>query len=283
MLYQAKTLNCNGRILDLSTPKIMGVLNVTPDSFFDGGRYEGESSSLQQVEKMLTEGADIIDIGGMSSRPGAEIISPEEEHARVIPVIKSILKHFPDTILSVDTVRASIAREAALAGAGIINDISAASIDSEILDLVEELSLPYVLMHMKGLPESMQDNPDYSSVCQEVLDFLIRHLGVLREKQATDVIIDPGFGFGKSLEHNYELLKNLHLFKILECPLLVGVSRKSMIYKALEVDPSDALNGTTALHMLALQNGADILRVHDVREAVEVRQLFGLYSSVQEH
>lgn len=283
MLYQAKTLNCNGRILDLSTPKIMGVLNVTPDSFFDGGRYEGESSSLQQVEKMLTEGADIIDIGGMSSRPGAEIISPEEEHARVIPVIKSILKHFPDTILSVDTVRASIAREAALAGAGIINDISAASIDSEILDLVEELSLPYVLMHMKGLPESMQDNPDYSSVCQEVLDFLIRHLGVLREKQATDVIIDPGFGFGKSLEHNYELLKNLHLFKILECPLLVGVSRKSMIYKALEIDPSDALNGTTALHMLALQNGADILRVHDVREAVEVRQLFGLYSSVQEH
>ena len=283
MLYQAKTLNCNGRILDLSTPKIMGVLNVTPDSFFDGGRYEGESSSLQQVEKMLTEGADIIDIGGMSSRPGAEIISPEEEYARVIPVIKSILNHFPDTILSVDTIRASIAREAALAGAGIINDISAASIDSEILDLVEELSLPYVLMHMKGLPDNMQNNPDYSSVCQEVLDFLIAHLGVLREKQATDVIIDPGFGFGKSLEHNYELLKNLHLFKILECPLLVGISRKSMIYKALEVDPLDALNGTTALHMLALQNGADILRVHDVKEAVEVRQLFGLYSSVQEH
>ncbi len=282
MLYTAKTLNCNGRIVDLSQAQIMGILNLTPDSFYDGGRYEGEAA-LRQVENMLGEGADIIDIGGMSSRPGAELVSLEEERQRVIPVIRSILKAFPETILSIDTVRSEIAKEAYACGVGIINDISASKVDSGMYDILGQLKVPYVLMHMKGSPNNMQQNPNYSNVTKEVLDFLIEELGRLKAYNPTDVIIDPGFGFGKTVEHNYELLKNLGLFKILECPIMVGISRKSMISKVTGSSSEEALNGTTALHMLALQNGADILRVHDVKEAVEVRKLFQAYTSVQEY
>jgi len=282
MLYTAKTLNCNGRIVDLSQAQIMGILNLTPDSFYDGGRYEGEAA-LRQVENMLGEGADIIDIGGMSSRPGAELVSLEEERQRVIPVIRSILKAFPETILSIDTVRSEIAKEAYACGVGIINDISASKVDSGMYDILGQLKVPYVLMHMQGLPNNMQQNPNYSNVTKEVLDFLIEELGRLKAYNPTDVIIDPGFGFGKTVEHNYELLKNLGLFKILECPIMVGISRKSMISKVTGSSSEEALNGTTALHMLALQNGADILRVHDVKEAVEVRKLFQAYTSVQEY
>lgn len=282
MLYTAKTLNCNGRIIDLSQAQIMGILNLTPDSFYDGGRYEGESA-LRKVENMLSEGADIIDIGGMSSRPGAELLSLEEERKRVIPVIRSILKAFPETILSIDTVRSEIAKEAYACGVGIINDISASKVDSGMYDILGQLKVPYVLMHMQGLPNNMQQNPNYSNVTKEVLDFLIEELGRLKAYNPTDVIIDPGFGFGKSVEHNYELLKNLGLFKILECPIMVGISRKSMISKVTGSSSEGALNGTTALHMLALQNGADILRVHDVKEAVEVRKLYQAYTSVQEY
>ena len=282
MLYTAKTLNCNGRIVDLSQAQIMGILNLTPDSFYDGGRYEGETA-LRQVENMLGEGADIIDIGGMSSRPGAELVSLEEERKRVIPVIRSILNAFPETILSIDTVRSEIAKEAYACGVGIINDISASKVDSGMYDILGQLKVPYVLMHMQGLPNKMQQNPNYSNVTKDVLDFLIEELGRLKAYNPTDVIIDPGFGFGKTVEHNYELLKNLGLFKILECPIMVGISRKSMISKVTGSSSEEALNGTTALHMLALQNGADILRVHDVKEAVEVRKLYQAYTSVQEY
>jgi dihydropteroate synthase len=282
MLYTAKTLNCNGRIVDLSQAQIMGILNLTPDSFYDGGRYEGETA-LRQVENMLGEGADIIDIGGMSSRPGAELVSLEEERKRVIPVIRSILNAFPETILSIDTVRSEIAKEAYACGVGIINDISASKVDSGMYDILGQLKVPYVLMHMQGLPNNMQQNPNYSNVTKDVLDFLIEELGRLKAYNPTDVIIDPGFGFGKTVEHNYELLKNLGLFKILECPIMVGISRKSMISKVTGSSSEEALNGTTALHMLALQNGADILRVHDVKEAVEVRKLYQAYTSVQEY
>lgn len=282
MLYTAKTLNCNGRIVDLSQAQIMGILNLTPDSFYDGGRYEGEAA-LRQVENMLVEGADIIDIGGMSSRPGAELVSLEEERKRVIPVIRSILNAFPETILSIDTVRSEIAKEAYACGVGIINDISASKVDSGMYDILGQLKVPYVLMHMQGLPNNMQQNPNYSNVTKDVLDFLIEELGRLKAYNPTDVIIDPGFGFGKTVEHNYELLKNLGLFKILECPIMVGISRKSMISKVTGSSSEEALNGTTALHMLALQNGADILRVHDVKEAVEVRKLYQAYTSVQEY
>ena len=282
MLYKAKTLNCNGRIIDLSTPKIMGILNLTPDSFFDGGRYKGEAV-LTQVSKMLDEGADIIDIGGMSSKPGASIVSIEEEHQRVIPAIITILKEFPDAILSIDTIRSEIAKEACDLGVGIINDISAGSIDSNMYGVLSSVNVPYVLMHMKGFPENMQDDPNYSNVTREIVDFMIKELGKIRAYNPTDVIIDPGFGFGKSVAHNYELLKNLNLFNILECPIMVGLSRKSMINKVIDSTPDTALNGSTALHMLALQNGADILRVHDVKEAVEVKKLYAIYSETIKH
>lgn len=282
MLYKAKTLNCNGKLVDLSTPKIMGVLNLTPDSFFDGGRYNG-SAAIKQVSKMLDEGADIIDIGGMSSRPGAKIVSLDEERQRVIPVIQSIIEEFPNVILSIDTIRSEIALEAYDLGVGIINDISASTFDSRMYEILGTVKLPYVLMHMQGLPENMQNDPNYSNVTKEIVDFMIEEMGKLKKYNPTDIIIDPGFGFGKSVAHNFELLRNLSLFKILECPIMVGLSRKSMINKVIDSTPETALNGTTALHMLALQNGADILRVHDVKEAVEVRKLHQTYLEVPEY
>ena len=274
MLFQQETINCKGRLLDLTNPIVMGVLNLTPDSFFDGGQYSSEKAILTQVERMLTEGASLIDIGGMSSRPGADIVSSEEELLRIMPSIHLIVKHFSDVILSVDTVHAKVAEEAVAGGVHIINDISGGDIDPEMFTTVANLDVPYVLMHMKGKPANMQTKPAYDDVVQEVLDFFVKKIGELRALGVKDVILDPGFGFGKTLEHNYDLLKNLEVFKILELPLLIGISRKSMIYKILETSASEALNGTTALHMVALQQGAKILRAHDVREVKEVIQLY---------
>ena len=277
MLETTKVINCNGQLLDLSSPKIMGILNVTPDSFYDGGRYQNEHIILKRVEKMLEDGASIIDIGGMSSRPGAKIITIEEELKRVLPVVGLILKYFPQTIISVDTVRGKIAKEVIQNGGSIVNDVSAGSLDETLFQTVADLNVPYILMHMKGIPKNMQDRPNYDDVVLQVTDFMIEKVGQLKALGVKDIILDVGFGFGKSIEHNYQLLKNMHQFKILGLSILTGISRKSMIYKLLETTPEKALNGTSALHMIALQQGASILRVHDVKEAMEVIKLWEIY------
>jgi dihydropteroate synthase len=271
MLHPKSTLNCNGQLIDLSEPIIMGVLNVTPDSFFDGGKYENVKALLQQVGKMISAGAMIIDVGGMSSRPGAEIINVSEELSRVIPIIEQIKEHFPAIIISIDTVRSEVARQSVAAGASIINDISAGSIDDQMFETVAELNVPYILMHMQGKPEDMQQDPDYQDVTKNVLDFFIEKIGELRALGVKDIILDPGFGFGKTIQHNYQLLQNFAIFKILDLSLLAGISRKSMIYKVLGSTPEEALNGTTVLNTLALERGAKILRVHDVKEAEEIK------------
>ena len=280
MLYQQQTLNCKGRLLSLEQPVIMGILNITPDSFFDGGKYNQESSILAQTEKMLQEGASIIDVGGMSSRPGAEVISVEEELQRVIPVIKSIHHNFPEALISIDTVQSRVAIESITAGAHIVNDISAARIDPQMYSTVAKLGVPYILMHMQGKPNNMQNAPNYDDVVQQVLDFLIKEVGKLRALGVKDILLDPGFGFGKTVDHNYELLKKLSTLKIIGLPILAGISRKSMICKVLKVNPDKALNGTTALNMIALQQGASILRVHDVKEARETIHLWQQLESV---
>lgn len=280
MLNPQRTLNCRGRLLAMEKPVIMGILNVTPDSFFDGGRYLSGSTALSRVEQMLSEGAAIIDAGGMSSRPGASIIEEEEEKRRVLPVIEAIVQNFPEVILSVDTVRASVARAAVEAGARLINDISAGRLDKAMYETVAALGVPYILMHMQGRPETMQKNPVYEDVVQDILDFFIREVGVLRRLGVKDIILDPGFGFGKTIAHNYQLLKNLHVFNMMDLPVMAGISRKGMIYKLLGSTPEDALNGTTALHMIALQQGASILRVHDVKQAAEVIKCWQQLESV---
>ena len=275
MLYQHTTLNCQGQLLDLARPRIMGILNITPDSFFDGGRYQTEKALLIQVEKMLSEGADIIDIGGMSSRPGAKLIPVDEELNRVLPAVKIILKEHPKTIISIDTVRGEVARQTIEAGAAMVNDISAGTIDPEMFKIVGAINCPYILMHIQGIPENMQKSINYDGhVVTSVLDFLIEKMGELRALNVKDIVIDPGFGFGKTIDHNYELLKNLSSFRILEVPILVGLSRKSMIHKLLDITAETALNGTTALHFAALENNAKILRVHDVLEARETLTLW---------
>jgi dihydropteroate synthase len=271
------TLNCRGRLLDLSTPRVMGILNVTPDSFFDGGRYTNVSALLHQAEKMLQDGADILDVGGASSRPGADEVPLEQEKQRVLPAVEALARQFPEAILSVDSWRAELARLAVQAGASMVNDISAGRLDAAMYPTVAELGVPYVLMHMQGSPKTMQQAPQYADVVTEVLDFFIAEIGKLRALGLHDILLDPGFGFGKSVEHNYLLLKHLQTFSaVTRLPLLAGVSRKSMICKPLGIRPEAALNGTTALHMVALQQGAAILRVHDVREAVETIRLWSL-------
>ena len=274
------TINCRGKLLSLERPVVMGILNATPDSFYDGGRHAGVTAALQRCEAMLKEGAAIVDVGGMSSRPGAAIVDEEEEIKRVLPVVEAIAREFPEAPISVDTVRASVARACVEAGAAIVNDISAGRLDPEMYPTVAALGVPYVLMHMKGTPANMQQNPQYDDVVQEVMDFLIGETGKLQSLGVKDIILDPGFGFGKTVKHNYRLLKGMHSFRILERPILAGISRKSMICKVLKVDPPDALNGTTALHMVALQQGARILRAHDVKEAVEVVKLWQQLESV---
>lgn len=274
MLHQKSTINCNGQLIDLSEPIIMGVLNVTPDSFFDGGKYENVKALLNQVRKMIEEGATIIDVGGMSSRPGAEIITIEEELNRVIPVIEQIKEHFPNVIISIDTVHSEVVRQSVAAGASIINDISAGTIDDQMFATVAKLNVPYVLMHMQGKPKNMQQKPDYEDVTKYVLNFFIEKIGELRALGVKDIILDPGFGFGKTIQHNYQLLQNFTIFKILDLSLLAGVSRKSMIYKVLDTTPQEALNGTSVLNTIALERGAKILRVHDVKEAKETITLW---------
>lgn len=280
MIFPQTTLNCAGTLLDLAEPKVMGIINLTPDSFFAGSRQQGMDKVLQRAEQMLSEGAAILDLGGMSSRPGAAVISVEEELQRVLAPIEQIKQSFPDAILSIDTVHSEVARQAVAAGASIVNDISAGSIDPRMYQTVAELQVPYILMHMQGTPKTMQQSPDYDDVVQEVLDFLIAEVHKLRELGLHDIVIDPGFGFGKTLAQNFQLLSNLHVLQILEVPILAGVSRKSMIYKLLNISPDEALNGTVAAHVIALQQGASILRVHDVRAAQEAIQV---WQAVEQH
>jgi len=277
-----KTINCKGKLLDLSEPKVMGILNLTPDSFYDGGQHWTSSDLfLKQVETMYKEGASIIDIGGLSSKPGAKLISIEEELRRVIQPIEKIHAAFPELILSIDTFRSKVAKEAVAAGVDVVNDISAGNLDDELLPTVAELNVPYILMHMQGTPNTMQNQPSYKEITLEIVDFIIDKLGRLRGLGIKDVIIDVGFGFGKTLDHNYKLLAELDHFQIIGLPILVGLSRKSMIYKALEVDPSKALNGTTVAHTLALQKGAQILRVHDVKAAMEAITIWSHYQTAR--
>lgn len=262
------------RLLSLETPLVMGILNITPDSFHDGGKFDGLDAALKQAEKMLLEGATIIDIGGQSTRPGAEIVSEDEELVRVLPIIEGIRKSFPEAILSIDTFNANVATKAVAAGANIVNDISAGDEDPQMFEAISKLKVPYILIHKQGTPKTMQQNPCYENVLVEVFDYLTRKTTELRRLGVADLIIDPGFGFGKTVEHNYTLLAHLKEFKLLDFPILVGVSRKSMINKVLGISSEDALNGTIILNTMALMNGASILRVHDVKEAVEAVALF---------
>ena len=274
MLHPQLSINCRGRLIDLSSPKVMGILNVTPDSFYDGGQFNVVDAALQQTEKMLADGATFIDIGGMSSRPGATLISPDEELSRVMPVVEAIRVHFPDCLISIDTVYGKTVRELAELGIDLVNDISAGSIDADILSAVADLQIPYILMHMAGQPKDMQEKATYEDVALEVLDFFIEKVGRLREKGCKDIMVDPGYGFGKKLEHNYQLIRNLHIFKVLGLPILTGVSRKSMIWKLLGTSPEEALNGSSVLHLIALQQGSRLLRVHDVAPAMEVIKIW---------
>lgn len=267
------TINCKGNLIDLSVPKIMGILNCTPDSFYDGGKYKSESEILSQVEKMLNEGATFIDIGAYSSKPGADFVSEEEELQRLLPIIDLVLQHFPEALLSVDTFRSKVAQKAVENGAAIVNDISAGMLDDNMLETVAKLQVPYIMMHMKGNPQTMQSLTNYDDIVKEMTFYFSERINKARSFGLNDIIIDPGFGFAKTLEQNYEVLQKLDYFNILELPILVGVSRKSMIYKLLENSPQEALNGTSVLNTIALQKGAKILRVHDVKEAVETIKL----------
>lgn len=267
------TINIKGTLLDLTKPKIMGILNITPDSFFDGGDYNSEYKILNQVEKMLSEGADIIDVGGHSSRPGAKKISIEKETERVIPIINLIAGKFKNIIISIDTFRSEIARKAIEAGASIINDISGGDLDNKMYEVAGELKVPYIIMHMKGVPSNMQNETKYDNIIFDIIKNLSYKIDLAKKAGVLDIIIDPGFGFGKSLKDNFKILKNLSSFKQLNQPIMVGLSRKSMIYKLLESSANDALNGTTCLNSISLNNGANIIRVHDVKEAKETVKL----------
>jgi dihydropteroate synthase len=270
------TINCKGKLIDLSLPKVMGILNVTPNSFYDGGKFQNEKSLLLQVEKILVEGATFIDIGGNSSKPNAEIVSEEEELNRVIPVIKSIHSQFPEAILSIDTFRSKVAKESVENGVAMVNDISAGSLDEQMMQTVSKLKIPYIMMHMKGNPQTMQSLASYENIMKEMLFYFSEKIAQARSLGINDLIIDPGFGFAKTIEQNFEVLNKLELLQILELPLLAGVSRKSLIYKTLNTNPENALNGTTSLNTVALMKGAKILRVHDVKEAVECVKLIAL-------
>lgn len=272
-------MNCKGKLIDLTKPKVMGILNSTPDSFFSGSRVGNLDAALKVAEQMLTDGVDFLDVGGMSTRPNSDEVSENEELNRVIPLFEVILKEFPDALISVDTYRSKVAKEAVNAGAALVNDISAGSMDGEMFSTMAELKVPYILMHMQGKPKTMQQNPTYENVVIEINQFFSEKIRELNELGVNDILLDPGFGFGKTVEHNYELMQNLNLLGFEKFPLLVGVSRKSMVTRLLNVSATEALNGTTALHMIALERGAKILRVHDVKEAKEVVQIWEtLYS-----
>ncbi len=267
------TINCNGQLIDLTIPKVMGILNVTPDSFYDGGNFQNQNKILHHVEKMLNNGATFIDIGAYSSRPDAEHISESEESQRLMPVIKLLVKTFPNILISVDTFRSNIARQSIDHGACIINDISAGSLDDTMMTTVADLKVPYIMMHMKGTPQTMKQLTHYEHLLKDILFYFSEKIAAARALGIVDMIIDPGFGFAKTTSQNFELLNHLELFQVLDLPILAGLSRKSMIYKTLDATSKDALNGTSVLNTIALQKGASILRVHDVKEAVECVKL----------
>jgi dihydropteroate synthase len=273
-------INTGGKLLDLDIPRVMGILNITPDSFYKGSRFSTDEEILRAATRMLEDGADILDVGGYSSRPGAKDITVEEERARVLNAVKLISRELPEAIISIDTFRAEIAREAVLeCGAHIINDISGGEADNKMFSIVEKLNVPYILMHMKGEPRTMQKNPVYDDVVADILKWFGERIFKLKSAGLRDIIIDPGFGFGKTIDHNFELLRRLGDFSIAGLPVLVGLSRKSMIWKTLEINAAEALNGTSVLNAIALFNGADILRVHDVREVVQTIKLISKVKS----
>lgn len=263
------TINCKGTLIDISAPKVMGILNITPDSFFDGGKHNNDVSILKHVEVMLKEGATFIDMGAYSSRPNADHVSETEELQRVLPIINLVLKEFPETLISIDTFRSAVAEQAIEAGAALINDISAGKLDKNMLPTIAKLQVPYIMMHMKGTPQTMQQETHYDNLLKDILFYFSERIASAKALGIIDILIDPGFGFAKTLDQNYQLLNQLELFKTIEKPLLVGISRKSMIYKKLETSAKEALNGTSVLNTVALQKGTSILRVHDVKEAME--------------
>ncbi len=267
------TLNCNGQLIDLNSPKVMGILNVTPDSFYDGGRFKDEKSILTQVEKLLKEGAHFIDIGAYSSRPGADFVSEVEELNRLIPIVTSVVDRFPECVVSIDSFRSQVVKTAIDAGAAIVNDISGGQLDPLMFETVGALGVPYIMMHMRGTPQTMQQMTDYPDVIKAVYTYFSERIQLAKKHQIKDIILDLGFGFSKTKAQNFELLAMLDYYTNLHRPILAGVSRKSMIYKTLNTTADLALNGTTALHMVALQKGAKLLRVHDVKEAMECIQL----------
>jgi len=267
------TINCKGELIDLKKPKVMGILNLTPDSFFDGGKYKDEASILKQVEFMLDHGATFIDMGAYSSRPGAEHVPEEEELKRMIPIIDLILKKFPDTLISVDTFRSKVAAESIEHGAAIINDIAAGNLDDDMFATVAKHQVPYIMMHMKGTPQSMQQEASYDNLINDLRFYFSEKIQKTTSQKINDIIIDPGFGFAKTTAQNYTLLNHLDMFQTFGVPILIGLSRKSMVYKILESSPQEALNGTTALHTVALLKGANIIRAHDVKEASECVKL----------
>jgi dihydropteroate synthase len=271
---EVMTINCKGQLIDLAHPKVMGILNVTPNSFFDGGKYNDENEILSQVKKMLNEGATFIDIGAYSSKPNAEFVTEEEEIARIVPVIQLILKQYPETLLSIDTFRAGVAKASLENGAALINDIAAGNLDEKMFEVVAEYNVPYIMMQMRGTPKTMQTMTSYDDIVKEMLFYFSKKIAKARSFGINDLIIDPGFGFAKTLEQNYEVMKKMELFQMLDLPLLVGISRKSMIYKVLGTTANEALNGTTFLNTIGLTKGANILRVHDVKEAVECVKLY---------
>lgn len=267
------TINCKQSLIDFSVPKVMGIVNITPDSFYDGGKSTSEAAILKQVEKMLKDGATFIDVGGYSSRANAEDISVQEEIDRAIPAIELILSHFPDTLISIDTFRSEVARTAVESGAAMVNDISGGDLDSKMIQTVAELQVPYIIMHMRGTPKTMTQLTDYDNITTEVIYDLSAKIREARAVGINDIIVDPGFGFAKTPRQSFELLKNLKLLQTLEAPILSGVSRKSFIYKTLQITPQEALNGTTVMNTIAILNGSAILRVHDVKEATECIKL----------
>ncbi|KQC31396.1 dihydropteroate synthase [Flagellimonas eckloniae] len=267
------TINCKGELIDLAAPKIMGILNLTPDSFYDGGKYKDESAILKQVEKMISDGASFIDMGAYSSRPGAEHVPEDEELKRMLPILELILRNFPQTLTSIDTFRSKVASESIHRGAALINDISAGNLDVAMLNVIATHQVPYIMMHLKGTPQSMQKKAVYDDLLKDLLSYFSKKVSDATSLKINDVIIDPGFGFAKTTAQNYTLLSHLDLFQTFNTPILIGLSRKSMIYKILESSPKEALNGTTALHTVALLKGANLLRVHDVKEAAECVKL----------
>ena len=271
-----RTLNCNGKLIDLSQPKVMGILNFTPDSFYSDSRINTDSNLLHKVESMLVDGATFIDIGAYSSRPGADFVSESEESKRLFPALEIILKEFPETLISVDTFRSEIAENAICLGAALINDISGGNLDNRMFDLVAKKQVPYILMHMRGTPQTMSTLNVYEDLILDIITELQQKVKILQEKGLNDIIIDPGLGFAKDLNQNYEIVKYLKSFELLGQPLLIGASRKSMIYKALECDIAESLNGTTVVHTASLLNGASILRVHDIKPALEAIKITNL-------